>query len=183
MANTEIYVKTISKGYLLLVKNPKMDYWRGCNKSYQRLNKPQMGTKFFDYIWKGWLNLPTPVLSNTAQIEVYQFLVLVSIFDSIYDIGKKNLELMLLNMVVELVLVLIRLSSILFSITGNGTSDGVVPFTKIYDSTILATNQGSVRRFYSVNLNIEHEDFEEWLEIREPKGDVNRQSLNLHINV
>ena len=66
-------------------------------------------------------------------------------------------------------------------ITGNGTSDGVVPFTKIYDSTILATNQGSVRRgVFSVNLNIEHEDFEEWLEIREPKGDVNRQSLNLH---
>jgi hypothetical protein len=30
-------------------------------------------------------------------------------------------------------------------ITGNGTSDGVVPFCKIYDSTILATNQGSVR--------------------------------------
>ena len=67
------------------------------------------------------------------------------------------------------------------NITGNGTSDGVVPFTKIYDSTILATNQGSVRRgLPSVNLNIEHDDFEEWLEIREPKGDVNRQSLNLH---
>ena len=29
-------------------------------------------------------------------------------------------------------------------------------------------------------INIEHPDFEEWLEIREPKGDVNRQSLNLH---
>ena len=66
-------------------------------------------------------------------------------------------------------------------ITGNGTSDGVVPFCKIYDSTILATNQGSVRRgAASVNINIEHDDFEEWLEIREPKGDVNRQSLNLH---
>ena len=66
-------------------------------------------------------------------------------------------------------------------IKGNGTSDGVVPFCKIYDSTILATNQGSVRRgAASVNLNIEHPDFEEWLEIREPKGDVNRQSLNLH---
>ena len=51
---------------------------------------------------------------------------------------------------------------------------------QIYDSTIL-TNQGSVRRgAASVNLNIEHDDFEEWLEIREPKGDVNRQSLNLH---
>jgi ribonucleoside-diphosphate reductase alpha chain len=67
------------------------------------------------------------------------------------------------------------------TITGNGTSDGVVPFCKIYDSTILATNQGSVRRgAASVNLNVDHEDFEEWLEIREPKGDVNRQSLNLH---
>ena len=67
------------------------------------------------------------------------------------------------------------------NITGNGTSDGVVPFCKIYDSTILATNQGAVRRgAASVNINIEHDDFEEWLEIREPKGDVNRQSLNLH---
>ena len=66
-------------------------------------------------------------------------------------------------------------------ITGNGTSDGVVPFCKIYDSTILATNQGSVRRgAASVNINVEHPDFDEWLEIREPKGDVNRQSLNLH---
>ena len=66
-------------------------------------------------------------------------------------------------------------------ITGNGTSDGVVPFCKIYDSTILATNQGSVRRgAASINLNIEHGDFDQWIEIREPKGDVNRQSLNLH---
>ena len=56
-----------------------------------------------------------------------------------------------------------------------------MPFCKIYDSTILATNQGSVRRgAASVNINIDHPDFEEWLEIREPKGDVNRQSLNLH---
>jgi ribonucleoside-diphosphate reductase alpha chain len=66
-------------------------------------------------------------------------------------------------------------------ITQNGTSDGVVPFAKIYDSTILATNQGAVRRgAASVNLNIEHEDFDEWIEIREPKGDVNRQCLNLN---
>ena len=67
------------------------------------------------------------------------------------------------------------------TIRGNGTSDGVVPFCKVYDSTILATNQGSVRRgAASVNIDIEHKDFWEWLEIREPKGDVNRQSLNLH---
>jgi len=63
----------------------------------------------------------------------------------------------------------------------NGTTDGVVPFCKIYDSTILATSQGNVRRgAASVNLNIEHDDFWEWIEIREPKGDVNRQCLNMH---
>ena len=62
-----------------------------------------------------------------------------------------------------------------------GQSEGVVPWAKIYDSTIIATNQGAVRRgAASVNLNIEHDDFDEWIEIREPKGDVNRQSLNLH---
>ena len=66
-------------------------------------------------------------------------------------------------------------------ISQNGTSDGVVPFCKIYDSAVLATNQGSVRRgAASVNIDIEHGDFWDWLEIREPKGDINRQCLNLH---
>ncbi len=46
---------------------------------------------------------------------------------------------------------------------------------------ILATNQGSVRRgAASVNLSINHPDIEEFLGIRRPKGDVNRQCLNLH---
>ncbi len=32
----------------------------------------------------------------------------------------------------------------------------------------------------SSNVNIEHGDFWEWLEIREPKGDINRQCLNMN---
>ena len=106
----------------------------------------------------------------------------IDVADSIYDIGNKNLELMLLAKHGGGVGIGInQIRPACSVIAGNGTSDGVVPFAKIYDSTILATNQGSVRRgAASVNLNIEHDDFEEWLEIREPKGDVNRQSLNLH---
>jgi ribonucleoside-diphosphate reductase alpha chain len=102
--------------------------------------------------------------------------------DSIQDIGQKNLEMMLLAKHGGGVGVGInQIRSAGKKITGNGTSDGVVPFCKIYDSTILATNQGSVRRgAASVNINIEHGDFDDWLDIREPKGDVNRQSLNLH---
>jgi len=181
--NTEIYVKTISKGYLLPGEKPKDAYWRVATRVAQRLNKPQMATKFFDYIWKGWLNLATPVLSNTGTDRGLPISCFgIDVADSIYDIGKKNLELMLLAKHgggVGIGVNQIRPAGA--TITGNGTSDGVVPFCKIYDSTILATNQGSVRRgAASVNLNIEHKDFEEWLEIREPKGDVNRQSLNLH---
>ena len=67
------------------------------------------------------------------------------------------------------------------NITQNGTSDGVVPFCKIYDSTILAQTKVQLEEgAASVNLNIEHDDFDEWIEIREPKGDVNRQCMNLH---
>jgi ribonucleoside-diphosphate reductase alpha chain len=182
-ANTEIYVKTISKGYLLPGEKPKDAYWRVATRIAQRLNKPQLATKFFDYIWKGWLNLATPVLSNTGTDRGLPISCFgIDVGDSIYEIGKKNLELMLLAKHgggVGICINQIRPAGSI--ITMNGTSDGVVPFAKIYDSTILATNQGSVRRgAASVNLNIEHDDFEDWLEIREPKGDVNRQSLNLH---
>ena len=182
-ANTEIYVKTISNGYLLAGEKPKDAYWRVATKVAQRLNKPQLASKFFDYIWKGWLNLASPVLSNTGTDRGLPISCFgIDVADSIFDIGSKNLELMLLAKHgggVGIGINQIRPAGA--SITGNGTSDGVVPFAKIYDSTILATNQGSVRRgAASVNLNIEHKDFEEWLEIREPKGDVNRQSLNLH---
>ena len=181
--NTEIYVKTISKGYLLPGEKPKDAYWRVATKVAQRLNKPQMASKFFDYIWKGWLNLATPVLSNTGTDRGLPISCFgIDVGDSIFEIGSKNLELMLLAKHgggVGIGINQIRPAGAV--ITGNGTSDGVVPFAKIYDSTILATNQGSVRRgAASVNLNIEHKDFEDWLEIREPKGDVNRQSLNLH---
>ena len=182
-ANTEIYVKTISKGYLLAGEKPKDAYWRVATTAARRLNKPQMATKFFDYIWKGWLNLATPVLSNTGTDRGLPISCFgIDVADSIQDIGTKNLEMMLLAKHgggVGVGLNMIRPAG--SNITQNGTSDGVVPFAKIYDSTILATNQGSVRRgAASVNLNIEHEDFDEWIEIREPKGDVNRQCLNLH---
>ena len=181
--NTEVYIKTISKGYLLPGETPKDAYWRVSTKVAQRLNKPQLASKFFDYIWRGWLCLATPVLSNTGTDRGLPISCFgIDVADSIFDIGNKNLELMLLAKHgggVGIGINQIRPAGSV--ITGNGTSDGVIPFSKIYDSTILATNQGSVRRgAASVNLNIEHKDFESWLEIREPKGDVNRQCLNMH---
>lgn len=182
-ANTEVYVKTISAGYLFGDEKPKDAYWRVSTTVARRLGKPELASKFFDYIWKGWMNLASPVLSNTGLERGLPISCFgIDVADSIHDIGAKNLEMMLLAKHgggVGVGINQIRPAG--SKITGNGTSDGVVPFTKIYDSTILATNQGSVRRgAASVNIDIEHGDFWEWLEIREPKGDVNRQSLNLH---
>ncbi len=180
--DTDIYKKTISGGYLINGESPRDAYMRVAKTVAKRLYKPELADKFFDYIWKGWLCLASPVLSNTGSdrgLPISCFGIDVS--DSIQDIGNKNLEMMLLAKHgggVGIGVNMIRPAGA--KITGNGTSDGVVPFCKIYDSTILATNQGSVRRgAASVNINIEHDDFLEWLEIREPKGDVNRQSLNL----
>jgi ribonucleoside-diphosphate reductase alpha chain len=181
--NTEIYVKTISKGYLLEGETPKDAYWRVATTIARRLGRSNLASKFFDYIWSGWLNLATPVLSNTGTDRGLPISCFgIDVGDSIHEIGLKNLELMLLAKSgggVGVGINMIRPAG--SKITQNGTSDGVVPFAKIYDSTIIATNQGAVRRgAASVNLNIEHDDFDEWIEIREPKGDVNRQCLNLH---
>jgi len=60
--NTEIYVKTISKGYLQAGEKPKDAYWRVATTVAKRLGKPHLASKFFDYIWKGWLNLATPTI-------------------------------------------------------------------------------------------------------------------------
>ena len=181
--DTDIYKRTITGGYLVNGESPRDAYIRVSKAVAKRLYKPEMSEKFFDYIWNGWLCLASPVLSNTGTDRGLPISCFgIDVADSIQDIGAKNLEMMLLAKHgggVGVGINMIRPAGA--SITGNGTSDGVVPFCKIYDSTILATNQGSVRRgAASVNINIEHDDFEEWLDIREPKGDVNRQSLNLH---
>ena len=182
-ADADVYKKTITGGYLHNGETPREAYRRVAKTVAQRLQKPEMEETFFTYIWKGWLCLASPVLSNTGTDRGLPISCFgIDVADSIYDIGTKNLEMMLLAKHgggVGIGLNMIRPSGA--NITMNGTSDGVVPFCKIYDSTILATNQGAVRRgAASVNLNIDHKDWEDWLEIREPKGDVNRQSLNLH---
>ena len=182
-ADADVYKKTITGGYLFNGETPRQAYKRVADTVAMRLKKPEMADKFFEYIWNGWLCLASPVLSNTGTERGLPISCFgIDVADSIYDIGKKNLEMMLLAKHgggVGIGINQIRPAG--SDITMNGTSDGIVPFCKVYDSSILATNQGAVRRgAASVNLNIEHADWEDWLEIREPKGDVNRQSLNLH---
>ncbi len=179
----EISLATISKGYLLPGEDVKKAYRRVAKAAAFRLKKPELENKFFKIMWNGWLGLASPVISNMGTdrglpISCYG----IDTPDSIRGIGLTNAELMRLTSKgggVGIGLSKIRPRGT--EIAGNGKSEGVVPWAKIYDSTIIATNQGNVRRgAASVNLDIEHPDIEEFLQIRRPKGDPNRQCLNLH---
>ncbi len=179
----EVALSTISKGYLMPGETPRKAYKRVAHAVAMRLNRPDLENKFFKYVWNGWIGLASPVLSNTGTDRGLP----ISCFgidtpDSVRGIGLTNAELMRLTSYGGGVgISLSRIRGRGASITGNGTSEGVVPWAKIYDSTIIATNQGSVRRgAASVNLDITHPDIEEFLQIRRPKGDPNRQCLNLH---
>ena len=179
----EVALSTISKGYLLPGETPKKAYRRVAHSVAMRLNKPELENKFFKYIWNGWIGLASPVLSNTGTDRGLP----ISCFgidtpDSIRGIGLTNAELMRLTSYGGGVgISLSRIRGRGSNITGNGKSEGIVPWAKIYDSTIIATNQGSVRRgAASVNLDINHKDINEFIQIRRPKGDPNRQCLNLH---
>jgi ribonucleoside-diphosphate reductase alpha chain len=181
----EVSLATISNGYLLPDENPKKAYRRVADAVAKRLDRPDLANKFFKYMWKGWLNLASPVLSNTGTDKGLP----ISCFgidtpDSIRGIGLTNAELMRLTSLgggVGIGLNRVRGRGVKIGNGETGQSEGIVPWAKIYDSTIIATNQGSVRRgAASVNLDINHEDIREFLRIRRPQGDPNRQCLNLH---
>jgi ribonucleoside-diphosphate reductase alpha chain len=179
----EISLATISKGYLLPNETPKKAYRRVSKAIADRINRPELENKFFKYIWNGWIGLASPVLSNTGTDRGLPISCFgVDTPDSIRGIGLTNAELMKLSALGGGVGISVsRIRPRGTEIRGNGKSEGVVPWCKIYDSSIIATNQGSVRRgAASVNLNIDHPDIEEFLQIRRPKGDPNRQCLNLH---
>jgi ribonucleoside-diphosphate reductase alpha chain len=179
----EVALSTISKGYLIPGETPKKAYRRVANAVADRLKRPDLAAKFFKYIWNGWIGLASPVISNTGTDRGLPISCFgVDTPDSIRGIGLTNAELMKLTSSGGGVGISVdRIRGRGEEIRGNGKSEGVVPWCKIYDSTIIATNQGNVRRgAASVNCNINHPDIEEFLQIRRPKGDPNRQCLNLH---
>jgi len=177
--------KTLSKGYLLENETPKGMYTRVAKAVARRLNKPEMEVKFFDYMWRNFLCPATPVLSN---MDTDRGLV-ISCFgetvpDSVDGIYKSVHEMAMLSKYgggVGVDLSNIRGRGTLIKNGANGASEGVVPWAKVFDSATVATSQGNVRRgATSLNLRVDHPDIEEFLRIRRPLGDTNRQCLNVH---
>ena len=182
----EIALAIVSKGYLL----PDEDMFKAFNRvskaAAKRLKKRELQPFFYEALTKNWLCLASPVFSNLGTERGLPISCFgIDVEDSIEGIADSNSELMRLTSQGGGVGIgLSRIRGRGKTIKDNGVSEGVVPWAKMFDSTILATNQGSVRRgAASVNISINHPDIEEFLGIRRPKGDVNRQCLNLHQNV
>lgn len=179
----EIGLSIITQGYLVGDEDVFKAFHRVSKASARRLRRKDLQPFFYEAMIKNWLCLASPVLSNMGTERGMPISCFgIDVEDSIEGIANANSELMRLSSQGGGVGIgLSRIRGRGKQIKDNGVSEGVVPWAKIYDSTILATNQGSVRRgAASVNLSINHHDIEEFLSIRRPKGDVNRQCLNLH---
>ena len=179
----EISLSMISKGYLLPDEDVFDAFKRVSKAAARRLKRKDLQPFFYEAMVKNWLCLASPVLSNLGTERGMPISCFgIDTDDSIEGIALANSELMRLSSQGGGVGIGVsRIRGRGKSIKDNGVSEGVVPWIKIYDSTILATNQGSVRRgAASANLHINHPDIEEFLMIRRPKGEVNRQCLNMH---
>lgn len=176
-------LQVISKGYLLDKETPKDAYRRVANAAASRLQMPDLAEDFFQIMWKGWLGPASPVLSNMGTdrgLPISCFSL--SIPDSVDGIYKSVHEMAMMTKYgggVGVYAGNIRGRGEI--IKGNGKSEGVIPWLKVFDSAILATSQGSVRRGAAASyLPIEHTDIEEFLRMRRPEGDINRHCMNLH---
>ncbi len=64
----------------------------------------------------------------------------------------------------------------------NGQSNGIIPWLKTLDSSVVAVNQGGKRKgACAVYLETWHPDIEEFLELRDNTGDPARRAHNLHL--
>lgn len=183
--NNDLYLTTIKGGYLSEDETPKNAYKRLSTTAANLLEDESLEPKFFEMLWNGWLIPSTPVMVNMGNnkgLPISCFSGRVG--DDMYEIGRKELEMRMLSKHGGgTAYDFSQIRAVGSPIKGGhlGTADGIVPFIKSYDSTILSSKQGKTRRgAVAIYLNAQHKEYEDFLKIREPKGDINRQCHNIH---
>ena len=183
--NNDLYLTTIKGGYLQKDETPQQAYRRLSKTAVHYLNMPELEEDMFNMLWNGWLIPATPVMSNFGTnkgLPISCFSGVVG--DDMFEINRKCTEMsMLSKMGGGTAYDFSSVRPIGSPIKGgaNRTSDGIIPFMKGFDSFILASKQGKTRRgAVAMYLDAKHPEYEAFLEIREPKGDINRQCHNIH---
>lgn len=173
----------VSKGYLIGDETPRDMYQRVASSvaSFAPDNE-KWSKKYFELMWNNIFCPASPILINCGTTRGLPLSCnSLHCADSVYGIYTKVTELAMLSKHGSGVGGFfgdIRARN--SRISGNGVSDGVIPWIKSFDSCIAAVNQGNVRRGnFAAYLPIEHGDIKEFLQIRRPVGDYNKQCLNI----
>ena len=176
--------RTLRGGYLIASETPREMYRRVAKAAASYYDdKVKWEEKFFSAMWNNWLCPASPILSNMGTERGLPISCnSIHLADSVDSIFMKSHELAMLSKNgagVGIYFGDIRGRGA--QIKGNGKSEGVIPWCRVFDTTTVATSQGGVRRGASAAyLPIEHLDIEEFINIRRPTGDVNRRCLNLN---
>lgn len=177
---------TVLAGYLLPNETIKQAYTRCAKSAAKHLNRPDLEPIFFDLMWTNKLCMSSPCFANLGTDRGLPISCnSIHPGDSISSIFEKNTELAILTKNGAGVGIYMGdLRGRGTSIKGNGTSEGVVPWSKLYDQTSAVVSQGATRRGASaLYLPVEHVDIEEFLHIRRPTQEENRRCRNTHIAV
>jgi ribonucleoside-diphosphate reductase alpha chain len=180
-------LSTLENGYLLEGETPLDMYVRVSHAAGSYYSDNEKWTKkFFNAMWKNWLCPASPILSNMGTDRGLPISCnSIHVGDSVDSIFGKSHELAMLSKNgagVGIYLGDVRGRGA--SIKGNGKSEGVIPWAKVFDTTTVSVSQGSTRRGAgAVYLPIRHLDIDEFINIRRPTGDANRRCLNLNHGV
>lgn len=193
-------LKTLQRQHLLDGETPKEMYERIVNAFENRYYQMLLSTekynqddckqksilaknKWYEYIWSGWLCPATPICANIGTKRGFGISCFgIRVDDTLDSIYQKVHEMAMLSKMGGGVGVTFdKIRGRGEPISTGGFTEGSIPFMKVYDSAITAASQSNIRRgAASINLPIRHKDAKEFIHIREPKGDINKQCLNLN---
>lgn len=172
----------LNRGYLLKGETVEGAIDRITSAAAKRLYKPELKEAFKEMIMKGWISFSSPVWANMGTqrgLPISCFNVHVP--DSIEGITHKMGEVIMQTKIGGGTSGYFgELRHRGTAVTDNGKSSGAVSFMKLFDTAMDVVSQGGVRRgAFAAYLDIDHEDVEEFLQIR----DIGNPIQNLFMGV
>jgi ribonucleoside-diphosphate reductase alpha chain len=137
-------IKTLSAGYLLKDETPRQMYKRLARTAASYYKDGNLEERFFAILWKNWLCPSSPIVANFGTERGMPISCnSLSVPDSINGIFMKNHELAVLSKNGAGVGIYFGdIRGRQAPIKGNGTSEGIVPWCKVFDTTIMSVSQG-----------------------------------------
>ena len=172
----------LNRGYLLNGETLEGAIDRITEAAARRLYKPELKEAFKEMIVKGWISFSSPVWANMGTqrgLPISCFNVHVP--DSIEGITHKMGEVIMQTKIGGGTSGYFgELRHRGTAVTDNGKSSGAVSFMKLFDTAMDVVSQGGVRRgAFAAYLDIDHDDVEEFLQIR----DIGNPIQNLFMGV